>query len=59
MGLGFFFSIRKRYRRLKEESMPAEKQSGNGHSKNIQANGNPKGNGKHRRIKKEEHVKTL
>jgi cytochrome c-type biogenesis protein CcmF len=58
MGLGFFFSIRKRYSRVKEESLPASKQGGNSQSK-VQTNVNTNGNDKHRRKKKAEKVKTL
>jgi cytochrome c-type biogenesis protein CcmF len=58
MGLGFFFSIVKRYRRVEEDGLPASKQGGNGRSK-IQTNVNQNGNGKHHRTKKAEKVKTL
>jgi cytochrome c biogenesis factor len=58
MGVGFFFSIVKRYRNVKDESLPESKQSGKSKSK-IQTKVNTNGNGKHRRTKKAEKVKTL
>jgi cytochrome c-type biogenesis protein CcmF len=54
MGLGFFFSIVKRVRRLKGEVLPAGEISGNGH-KGVHTNGNTNGHVKQKQSKQKQH----
>ncbi len=54
MGLGFFFSIVKRVRRLKGEALPAGEASENGH-KGVHTNGNTNGHAKQKQSKQKQH----
>jgi cytochrome c-type biogenesis protein CcmF len=54
MGLGFFFSIVKRYRRVKAETMPEETKSTNG-LRNIAGNGHTNGHNKNQKTKQKQN----